>query len=189
MKTKYLFAGPGLLALLGPVALAQPSRVAEQGQDCRIVRSIEAESDGMLVAQEQSGDTDAQPAASDEQGGGRPRGGPERLIRLADQDRDGTVTADEWAQFLKAVDPNGKGVVDRDALHALIQQRFAKDGGGEGRHGNWRGGDPSGAPEVTIDALQAAFKQLDKNGDGILQSDEMPRRMGRHGQDKDHDKG
>jgi Ca2+-binding EF-hand superfamily protein len=108
------------------------------------------------------------------------------VLRFADQDRDGEITADEWETFLDAVDPDGDGVFQIADLTAVIPER---QGGRRGGPGGPQGfGGPPQRDEFlanTVDwdddgvlersDLEAIFAELDANGDGILQADELPR--------------
>ena len=113
------------------------------------------------------------------------------LVKLADADRDGSVTPAEWSQFLASADPDGNGLIERDALEVIAKERFGSEQGDQVRMR--RHGPPDfeheGAPELTIEQLNTAFKDLDRNADGTLQAEELPsQRMHGHGGRGGHDR-
>ena len=101
---------------------------------------------------------------------------PGHLMRMADVDRDRSVSPAEWSQFLASADPDGNGIIEKEALQAIAKDRFGAEEGDQVRMR--RRGPPDfeheGAPELTIEQLNAAFKDLDRNADGTLQADELP---------------
>ncbi|MEM8996785.1 MAG: hypothetical protein AAGF23_18515, partial [Acidobacteriota bacterium] len=111
------------------------------------------------------------------------RGG---LIAGADLNRDGAVTAEEWASFESALDVDGDGLVSGEEMRAL---RDVRRGEKAARFGG-RGGEKSGGGQLSrydadqsgdLDAAERAaiFTTLDADGDGTVSADEMPR--GRRG--------
>lgn len=193
MNAKQLFGIAGLAAFLAPGAFAQPPEDGRPGAPephMMILRQLDANDDGQITRDEfDKGDlfslldknSDGVLSPEDHPGGPFRRG-PEHLLRLADEDRDGTVNAAEWSAFLAAVDLNGKGVVDPEIVHQLAQERFGKGREGEkgreegtfkrrGPHGSEDG---AGPPALKIETLNEMFKKLDTNADGTLQADELP---------------
>jgi hypothetical protein len=190
MNAKHLIGFAGLIGLVATVALAQPPGDAPPYGPHGILQELDANGDGQISREEFDSvdlfdrlDTNKDGVLNPEDHRGL-RHRPVHLVRLADADRDGTVTAAEWSGFLAAADPDNNGLVEKEAVQALLQERFGKgrgrSGGPEGRRGPaW---DQDGAPALSVEALNAAFVELDKNADGALQSDELPqRRMGPHG--------
>ncbi len=126
--------------------------------------------------------------------GGPGVGGPEHgpgpmgvLIRLADADASHDVTADEWAAFLAIVDADGDGVVDLDALVALLPAPPHEPPAGAPSRQEILGVllDRDGDGTVTVDDLNAFFASLDADADGALSSDELapPEGGAGHGHD------
>ena len=106
------------------------------------------------------------------------------LIKAADADQSGSVTAEEWQQFTAALDGDGDGAISQDELRTYHEVRAGEGFKSRGSRGS-RGGGPMGQFDAdksgTIDAAeqQALFERLDANSDGEVSADEMPR--GRHG--------
>lgn len=116
----------------------------------------------------------------DFQGGIGRHGG--MLARLADGDRNGEVTPDEWQEFLAAIDPDGDGVISDEERVAFFDSRRPADAPtrGHDRKPPMGGGldwDEDGVLET--DDLNKLFAELDTNGDQTLQSDELPQFPGR----------
>ena len=72
-------------------------------------------------------------------------GGADMAIRMADADRDGTVTADEWKTYIdglqkhfKTLDKDGDGAISKSEMPERRSRR------GEGRRGGSRRGPPDG---------------------------------------------
>ena len=119
-------------------------------------------------------------------GGGRMGG--MLLIRAADKDQSGDVTANEWLDLVNTLTENGTADVSLEKLKAAMPPRP------EGREGRGprggRGGDAGAMLTRALDKdqdgkatakdLAAIFAELDKNQDGALGADEMPKR-GRDG--------
>src|SRR5262249_9795263 len=150
----------------------------------RLMQALDANGDGQITREEFQKvdlfdllDTNHDGVLNRDDFPARGMHGPEHLLRLADEDRDGTITAAEWSRFLAAIDPDNKGVVDREAVHALMKERFAKLHPDSAAPERGPFSDREGReapPELTIETLNEMFKQLDKNGDGALSSDELP---------------
>lgn len=140
-------------------------------------RELDADGDGLVVRD------DFEQALAE----GRRRAGA-GFLRLADGDRDGEVTAGEWADFVGEIDADGNGVVREDELPAPPRQgrhRIAPPEGGFGpgpfgpdpeRLLGLLDTDGNGVLEVTD--LEAAFATADRNGDGALTGDEVPEPRG-----------
>lgn len=133
---------------------------------------LDSDGDGVLTA----ADVEAAHAAR----GTRRAGG--LVVRLADGDRDRAVSAEEWRAFLAAVDPDGDGTFELEDLFALRGRERP-----ERPHPGMRG--ERGAPGRLLDRdgdgvletadLDAIFAELDRNADGALDADELPRHRGR----------
>jgi Ca2+-binding EF-hand superfamily protein len=97
------------------------------------------------------------------------------LAAAADADRSRDVTADEWAAFLATVDADGNGIVDLDALRAALPAPpVAPPEGVDVSAILVRLFDADRDGTVEIDDLNALFASLDRNGDGALNSDDLP---------------
>jgi Ca2+-binding EF-hand superfamily protein len=97
------------------------------------------------------------------------------LAAAADADRSRNVTADEWAAFLAAVDTDGDGVVELDALRAALPEppEPPRDGMDVSTLlAHMFDADRDGTVET--EDLNALFSSLDRNGDGALDSDDLP---------------
>jgi Ca2+-binding EF-hand superfamily protein len=103
-----------------------------------------------------------------------------RIVVVADANRDGEVTADEWQELLAGLDPDGDGVITDDELAAYFADRRPEGRGrGHGRGPLAQCLDQDGDGELETADLDAIFAELDANGDGTLQSDERPAGRGR----------
>lgn len=100
------------------------------------------------------------------------------LGRAADADDSHDVTADEWAAFLAAVDSDGDGVVDMDALVALLPAPPHEPPAGAPPLAEVlaRDLDADGDGVVTTADLQALFDALDRDADGALTTADAPER-------------
>ncbi|MEM1179422.1 MAG: hypothetical protein AAGM22_13815 [Acidobacteriota bacterium] len=112
------------------------------------------------------------------------------LIRGADINRDGRVTAEEWASFEQALDVDGDGVVSDGEMQALRDvrrsERSQRFGGRDAKRGqksfDGQAQSPFDADQSGgLDAAERAalFSSFDTNGDGTVSADEMP--QGRRG--------
>ena len=112
------------------------------------------------------------------------------VARAADGDGDGAVASDEWQAFLDSLEIEADGSIAEDSLRAALpfgRKGTAEVPGSEMR----RGGPPSGALSrmldrdgdalLEIDDLSTVFAELDADGDGALQAEELPRFRGRRG--------
>lgn len=106
------------------------------------------------------------------------------LVRGADLDLDGTVTADEWAQQLADLDADGDGFVSQDEVEAFRKawrsDRPRRGPGARGDHFT-RIHDTDGDGQVSTSELQTVFDDLDSNGDAAVSGDELPTFPMRHG--------
>jgi Ca2+-binding EF-hand superfamily protein len=140
----------------------------ELGQGGEIFRLLDKDHDGVITGPDLGlpADFRPRPPAPDRggrTGGGAPGGGGgERARRLAerlgqlDGDGDGAVTLEEWQgppELFARLDQDRNGRLDGKDVEALTRLG--------------RGPDP--------EAVQARFRDLDRNGDGALQSGELPR--------------
>jgi len=100
------------------------------------------------------------------------------LARIADADKSGDVTKDEWDTFMLAVGTES-GEVDIDAVLGMMQQmRGGRGGGDRMKPMLTRMFDADGDEKVTTKEFDAAYETLDKNGDGAIDAEEMPQRRG-----------
>jgi Ca2+-binding EF-hand superfamily protein len=99
------------------------------------------------------------------------RGG--KVVRLADADESGDVTAEEWDDFLASLGADDEGVFDVQTLIALLPER--EDGFPEGFADKLaRMLDRDRDELLELEDLEEIFLQLDKDGDGALSEDEIP---------------
>jgi Ca2+-binding EF-hand superfamily protein len=150
--------------------------------------TLDADSDGTIsqtelrraVASLTKLDQDGDKSISAEEAGvrgGGPFGDPARMVERwleNDADGDGQLSEDElpgfMAQMMGQADTNGDGALDRAELTAAAEQfgrRFG--GGGFGGPGGGFGG-PGADPRAMV-------QQFDRNGDGMLQPQEIPPQM------------
>lgn len=85
---------------------------------------------------------------------------------LADENKDDTVTRDEWRAVLDGLDPDADGVASPEALAQT------------GLEGPMLGGiifilDRDRDGKLQVVEMDALFRQLDKNGDEVLAGDEI----------------
>ena len=92
--------------------------------------------------------------------------GSGRLVLIADADHSLDVTAEEWSTFISAVSAEDGINVDGEKLTALLPERG--DRGAE-------------MPQIALEDLQAGFERMDKNDDGQLSEDELPKMRTRRG--------
>lgn len=128
------------------------------------------------------------------------RGGPGKgrgpmagmiLARGADSDADGAVASQEWQAFLDSLEIGADGAITEDSLRAALPRRGpprrepsgdSADGGDQPRSSHLsRIFDRDGDAVLTIDDLNAAFAELDGDGNGELQAEELPRFRGHRG--------
>jgi len=111
----------------------------------------------------------------------RPAIPPEELFQQADADKDGKVTLAELTAAVEAHVKNERGAVfDRmDANHDgnVSKEEFLAfeppaPPGEDGQPRKRRGPDPA-----------EMMKRMDRNGDGVITADELPRHDGRPGKD------
>ncbi len=119
--------------------------------------------------------------------GGRPggRGGPggpgpggflaPQILKAADLDKDGRLTAEEALQaaeqFVRDADTDKKGTIGVDELRSALNRRITGPGGPGGPPGGGFGGPPGGFSSGASLAPRI-LKAADGNGDGRLSPDE-----------------
>jgi len=156
-----------------------------------LARALDTDADGVVeIADFQqvfdSLDADGNGALSAEELPARERG-PHRdhgmfaemiLFHAADTDKNREVTADEWNAFLAGLNADADGVIDPENLRAAIAAAFGgpRPDGGFGRDdapGMHMPFDRDDDGVLEISDLNQIFADLDQNGDGTLQSDEL----------------
>ncbi len=110
---------------------------------------------------------------------GRSRRKGAAVVVAADADESGDVSADEWAALLKSLGADDEGVISVDSVLALIPLPEGRDAWPEGfaeRLARMLDRDRDGVLE--IEDLQAIFLHIDRDEDGAISADELPRRRG-----------
>lgn len=113
---------------------------------------------------------------------GRRMGGPRAgrmgggfLAHLADGDGDGAVTSAELDAFLAGLDADGDGLIGEEEIRAALERDGFPGRGPRGdRPRTDRPFDVDGDGEVEVEDFRAIFADLDENGDGVLEGDELP---------------
>lgn len=101
-----------------------------------------------------------------------------RIVSLADADRNGTVSAEEWTTFLHRLDPGASGHIDDATLDSLLDERAESVGRTRGRSrdrmlvGRLLDQDRDGLMETAV--LSRIFALLDADGDHALSRKELP---------------
>lgn len=116
-----------------------------------------------------------------------------KMIRVADADQSGDITADEWNSFLASVTVEGTEEIDMEALHEQVSAYAASLGHQTRERRGFRGGDHGHPGDVdgngvfeTTD-LNQIFAKFDADEDGALSAEELPqRRSHRRGHGKRH---
>ncbi|CAM2069764.1 EF-hand domain-containing protein [Sulfidibacter corallicola] len=104
------------------------------------------------------------------------------LIRIADSDRDGQVTQDEWSTLVAGLQ-NEAGTLTNESIVEFLEAHRSRQGeSGDGQRDSGRRPSPpadafdfdhNGVLEVAD--LTHVFGEVDRNGDGVIDRDEMPR--------------
>jgi Ca2+-binding EF-hand superfamily protein len=128
-------------------------------------------------------------------GGGRGGGGdPDQMFSMLSGGKDVIVRSDlnprlqsrfdQWAQQLGITN----GEITRQQFAGMMQQRLGGQGGGGGPGGGQGRGSGMNNPDAMANLADRWFASLDKNGDGVLNTDEMPEalRVERDKWDTDH---
>jgi len=89
------------------------------------------------------------------------------IVRSADVDLNGTVSQDEWQDFLALLDTSGNGEIELQVLHQTVSHHRLT-----ARLGQRLDGDDDGL--VTPVDLEELFARLDHNDDGILNQEDRP---------------
>lgn len=109
---------------------------------------------------------------------------PPGLPMVADADHDFEISAQEWEAFISALEPDDQGVLNPETFREFMRSHRPESRGdqppppppprerGEDRP-PFPDRDHNGLFEVAD--LDAIFQDLDRNGDGVIQRDEMPR--------------
>ena len=141
------------------------------------LKKLDTDGDGNITLEEVS------PRGAGRGAGRRPGGSPEAMVdRIMenDADGDGFLTEEEvperMMRMLSGADQNGDGVLDRSEVTQAMEARGDRFGGrgrsgAEGRSGRQgaRGSDPN--------AMAQELMSGDRNGDGLLSPQEVPREM------------
>ncbi len=95
------------------------------------------------------------------------------LMRAADRtgDDDGTLTRDEWQQFLTDTDTNFDGSLGFSEIAEALRANRPE------------GSEPRESSSPTIEQLLERFDSIDTNGDGELGEDERPSHHRHHHRD------
>jgi len=167
---------------------------AEFGPDREVFDLLDRNGDGFITAQELPRPKKAKDEAAD--AGDRARKQAEKFLRANDKDGDGKIGMGEWPISSRSpmdVDTNGDQVLDVDELTAFFAQagKAVRKRPGEGKPrgpGDAPQGPPPGAPPGPPDGApggpdkahvreiaEGILGRLDKNGDGLLTGDEIPK--------------
>lgn len=100
----------------------------------------------------------------------------------ADSNGDGAVSLEEWDTFLAGLAVDETGAIDPGVFHDLVHARErARDRRARGREGT--GDLPPDFPldldgdgSFELEDLAAVFDKLDRDGDGLIGTDELPAR-------------
>ena len=107
--------------------------------------------------------------------------GDSRWDRL-DTNGDGEISASEMSaknqEFFEAADADGNGTVSKEELKAHHKKKRAERREKLNPDAN---GDGVVDRAEFVDAAEARFDRMDKDGDGVLSEDEQKRRRGHHG--------
>ena len=108
------------------------------------------------------------------------------VARAADADDDGEVASEEWQTFLDSLEVDADGAISEDSLRAMLprppgMRQAPGDRRGPGSGHLSRMLDRDGDSVLDIDDLNAAFTELDQDGDGALQAEELPHFRGHRG--------
>lgn len=148
---------------------------AEFGADKELFDMLDRDGDGFLTAQElpkarkPKGEADAV-------GGARKQA--EEFLRANDKDGDGKVGMSEWSlssRPLMEADANGDRFADLDELTRFFSKRRERKAKGPGDAPE--GAAPAGGAErpQIRDMAEGLFRRLDKDGDGRIAGEELPK--------------
>jgi Ca2+-binding EF-hand superfamily protein len=116
---------------------------------------------------------------------GRHGGGAFFIVKAADADEDGGVSAAEWQTFLAALEVDAEGAVSTESLAEMLPEppegrRPPRARGGEGDRGPAqflsRALDADRDGTLELADFETLFANADTNGDGALTADELPER-------------
>lgn len=198
MKRTLLILTCTLIALTVGAALATAGDTLESAWD-RFSERHDGDGDGVVTADEfassdrrflaldadQSGTIDPDELAQAETRCDNPPAPGSGLIRLADSDRDHELTREEWDALAVELDGDGDGLItDSELIETMIRNRPRRPGGRQEGPG---AGGPDFEPRPLTDRmdtnedglfdngdLDQIFSELDKDGDLVVSSDEMP---------------
>ena len=145
-------------------------------------QAIDADGDGVITSKElrraivalKKLDTDGDgnitmAEVRPQSGPGGPMGDPAQIITENDKNNDGKLQQEEippyLARMFEGADTNGDGAIDRDELAAQMEQMRGRMRGGRGNF--------EGDLQETVKQMM----QLDRNGDGLLSTNEIPQQM------------
>ena len=117
------------------------------------------------------------------------------IIRRADADKNNEVSEEEFAALVKKLNADDKGVISvKNAYEGLLMPAKAEGDAAPATEGRARAGgggllsmidrtlDADGDGKVPVEDLNKLFAGLDKNGDKILQKDELQPARGARGE-------
>jgi len=97
------------------------------------------------------------------------------LSRVADSNRDGEVVAGEWRGLLSSLEVGAEGVISEENLRALLPMRPGRHRGLDRTARLIKVLDRNADGVLEIADLEAAFSEVDQDGDGALLGEEVPR--------------